>query len=207
MTMRLQEVHPALVHFPITLLPLAVGADLLGRVTGSESLREVGRHAMPLAAAGTGLAALAGLVAQQEVKAEGPAHDVLITHRNLNLGLLGATTALAAWRWKREAPGAGYLALGLAGLGLMAYTAYLGGHMVYAHGVGVEAAGGLRAGGAPELTPDRAGEVAHRVLEDLRHGAAHTLEHIREGEIAPTLTDGGSESSEGGAPSTSTGAQ
>lgn len=185
MAMRLQEIHPALVHFPITLLPVALGADLLGRATGSEPLTETGRRLMPLAA---GAAALFGLVAQEEVKAEGQTHDMLVTHRNLNLGLVGLATAMAAWRARAERPSAAYLAL--AGLGVMSYAAYLGGHMVYEHGPGVRPAGGLRDGGAPALTPGSAGEATRRTLADVRHGATHATEHIREGNIAPALTGG-----------------
>lgn len=188
MAMRLQEVHPALVHAPITLLPLAVGADLLGRATGNESLMEAGRRVMPLAAAGAALAAAFGLVAQEAVRTEGPTHDILVTHRNLNLGLVGVAAAMAAWRTRNARPSAAYLTLGLLGVGTMAYTAYLGGHMVYEHGVGVAAAGGLREEHAPELTPNRTGDIARIALEDLRDGAAHTAEHVRQGEIVPALT-------------------
>ena len=187
MAMRLQEVHPALVHAPITLFPLAVGADLLGRATGNEFLLETGRRVMPLAAAAAAVAAVFGLVAQEAVKTEGPTHDMLITHRNLNLGFVGVAAAMAAWRTRHDRPSAVYLALGLLGIGTMTYTAYLGGHMVYEHGVGVKAAGGLREEHAPELAPDRLGEAARTVIADLRHGTAHAAEHIGQGEIAPTL--------------------
>ena len=189
MSMRLQEVHPSLVHFPITLLPLALGADLLGRATGSESLATAGRRLMPLAAGSAAVAAVFGLVAQEEVKAEGPARDMLVTHRNLNLALTGVAAAMALWRARRERPSAGYLALGLAGLGVMSYTAYLGGHMVYEHGVGVEAAGGVREGGAPELVPDRAVEIARATMADVRDGAAGTVDDLRRGDVVPELAE------------------
>ncbi|HWC55794.1 MAG TPA: DUF2231 domain-containing protein, partial [Sphingomicrobium sp.] len=76
MAMKLHELHPSLVHFPLALLPLSIGADLLGRVTGSESLLDLGRRTMPLAAAGGLVAGVAGLMAQTEVKAEGGAMDL-----------------------------------------------------------------------------------------------------------------------------------
>ena len=46
MAIRLQQMHPALVHFPIALLPLSIGADLLGCVTGSTSLHSFGQKAI-----------------------------------------------------------------------------------------------------------------------------------------------------------------
>ena len=188
MAMRLQEVHPALVHAPITLLPLAVGTDLLGRATGNESLMESGRRIMPLAAASAAVAAIFGIVAQEGVRRHGPTHDMLVTHRNLNLGLVAVATAMAAWRSTQGRPSVAYLALGILGIGTMTYSAYLGGHMVYEHGLGVAAAGGLREERAPELTSDRMGDVARTALENLRDGAAHAVEHVRHGEIVPALT-------------------
>ena len=187
MAMRLSEVHPALVHFPLTLLPVSIGADLLGRLTGSETLQEIGRATMPFAVAAAAVAGAAGLVAQQEVKAEGEALDALITHRNINLTMVGIGALLAAWRVKQEQPSAAYLALGLAGLGALTYSAYLGGHMVYELGVGVKAADGLRPEGSPELTVANAREVGRRVVADVEEAIPLTLEEVRDGKIAPAL--------------------
>ena len=190
MAVRLNEVHPSIVHYPIALIPVAVAADLLGRVTGSRALAETGRTLMPVAAASAALAAATGLVAQEEAKAEGRAHDILVTHRNLNLSLTALTTALATWRWAEEEASPGYLALALAGIGALSYSAYLGGKMVYEHGVGVRPADGLRAGDSPELTPGHAREVARRVVEDVERGIPHAIDDVRHGDVLPALRDG-----------------
>ena len=187
MAVRLQEVHPSIVHYPLALLPAAVAADLLGRVTGSETLRGIGRVLMPVAAASAAVSAVTGLVAQEEVAAEGVAQDLLVTHRNLNISLVTLSTALAAWRLRSERPSAGYLALALAGLGAMSYSAYLGGKMVYEHGVGVKPAHGLRDGDSPELLPRTAGEVARRVGTDIERGVAHALDDLRTRDPLPAL--------------------
>jgi uncharacterized membrane protein len=50
MAVRLNEIHPSLVHFPIALMPAAVGADLLANATDSDRLAEAGRVLMPIAA-------------------------------------------------------------------------------------------------------------------------------------------------------------
>lgn len=71
MSMRLHEIHPATVHAPITLLPLSLAADALGRLTRSDDLLELGRRTMPLAAAGAVVAGLAGLVAQEAASVPG----------------------------------------------------------------------------------------------------------------------------------------
>lgn len=188
MSMRLQEIHPALVHFPIALLPVSLGADALGWLTGSDTLLQMGRRTMPLAAASAALAGAFGLVAQEAVEVGSQTHDYLVTHRNLNLGLIGLTAAMAADRARRDHPNLAYLLVGAAGIAAMTYSAYLGGHMVYEHGVGVAGAGGLREDKAPEIRTDNLPEVAQVAREHLVHGTAHALKHLKEGEIAPLLT-------------------
>ncbi len=184
---RLQELHPSIVHFPIAVLPIALGADLLGRLTGSRALSEVGRVLMPVAAAGAAVSAATGLIAQQEVNAGGVAGDILVTHRNLNLSLTAITALMAARRWSEDEAGVGYLALGLAGLGALSYSAYLGGKMVYEHGVGVKPADGLAHGDSPALSPSEAPSAARRALNDLRDGAAVAVADVKAGRIAPAI--------------------
>lgn len=187
MAVRLQEIHPSVVHYPIALLPTAIGADLLARVTGSEELGTVGKWLMPFAAGTAALAAVAGLVAQEEVKAEGHGAEMLRTHRTLNQGLVLAGAALAAWRMRSERAHPGYLALGLAAIGAMGYSAYLGGKMVYEHGLGVKPARGLRRGDSPELMPGTLREAGRRTAEDLVAGTRHVIEDVRRGDLLPAV--------------------
>jgi len=190
MPMRLQELHPSLVHFPIAFLPIAIGADLLGRLTGSRALFNLGKAAIGVAAAGAATAATTGLIAQQEVNADGQALDMLITHRNLNLAATVVATAMATWRTAAERPSAPYLALGLASVGLVTYTAYLGGHMVYHFGVGVQPADGIAHGHAPALTATDAWYVTKHAAADLKQAAALTAKEVGEGKLAPSLKRG-----------------
>ena len=97
MAMRLQEIHPSLVHYPLAFLPLSIGADLLARSTGNRTFAELGRYAMALAAGSAAVAAVAGLAAQEEVDVEegSEAYEMLVTHRNMNLTLVGAATGMA----------------------------------------------------------------------------------------------------------------
>jgi uncharacterized membrane protein len=185
MSMRLQEVHPSLVHYPLALLPTSLTADLIGRVTGSPALLELGRQTMPLAAASGALAGVFGLVAQESVKTDDRTTDLLITHRNLNLAVVTVLTALSAKRARVKEPGWGYLAAGFAALATVAYSAYLGGHMVYEHGVGVSEAGGLQEERAPEITAGNLGRVARLTGENLGSGLRHTVEEVGRGELAP----------------------
>src|SRR5690625_7478094 len=92
------------------------------------------------------LAGLAGLIAQEEVNVSGKTMDMLITHRNLNLIGVGAVTALAIRRAREKEPSVPYLIAGGLALATIAYSSYIGGALVYRHGVGVEPAGGLWSG-------------------------------------------------------------
>lgn len=187
MAIGLQELHPATVHVPIALLPLSLAADALGRVTGDYALLEMGRRTMPLAAAGAVTAAAFGLVAQEAVRAEGQAHDLLVTHRTLNAGLVGVTAALAVHRMRTRRPGLGYLLTGLAALGVMGYSAWIGGRMAYAHGLGVKLAGGLNEERAPEVTLGNAREAARVAAGNLARAARGAAREAARGEVAPIL--------------------
>ena len=191
MGMRLHEIHPAIVHFPIALLPTALGADALGRASGNAALMGMGRRAMALTAVSAAISGVAGLIAQEEVRAEGRARDLLITHRNLNIVFTTKTAALALKRSRRSRPSRGYLAVGLAALGLVSYTGYIGSHMVYEYGVGVKEAGGIPEGASPELEPGNMGDVARRAAGDIRQGLARAAQEIANGELVPALTRGG----------------
>lgn len=192
MPMRLQEIHPSLVHYPLALLPLAVGADMLAEATDDDGLREVGRIGMAIAAGSAALAGLAGLIAQEEVDVEPgtEAYDMLATHRTINVGAVIGAAAMAAWRWRERRASPAYLAMGAASLGAVAYSAYLGGKMVYEHGLGVEAAGGLRdeERPVPELTRRDAGRALRYAAGDVARGARHAFGQMRRGDVAPMLT-------------------
>lgn len=192
MAMKLHELHPSLVHFPLALLPLSIGADLLGRVTGNESLLDLGRRTMPLAAAGGLVAGVAGLMAQTEVKAEGGAMDLLKTHRTLNLGLVAIAGAMAAQRSRSGKPSAAYIGLGLAGIAAMTYSAYLGGEMVYRDGVGIEAADGVRKRPrVPELSRKEARRVLRTAATDTAKGIQLTATESAKGDLVPSLINRG----------------
>lgn len=187
MPIGLQEMHPAVVHFPIAFLPLSLGADALGRLTGDYAFLEMGRRTMPLAAASAVNAAVFGLIAQEAVHAQGQAHDLLVTHRTLNAGLVALTTALAARRLRTHRPGMGYLAVGLAALGVMGYSAYVGGRMAYAHGVGVKPAGGLNEARGPEIGLGNVDEGARAAAANLSDGVGGAAREYAAGELAPAF--------------------
>ena len=160
MAMRLHELHPMMTHFPIALLPTTLGIDLAAHITENEDLEALGRVTITGAAATSILAAAAGLVAEQEVQGNPRAQSMLRTHKTLNLAGGAVTSAMSAYRIAKPRPGWGYMAVGVANLGLVAYSAYLGGRMVYGEGMGVESADGLRRDRSPEIRP---GNLTHAI--------------------------------------------
>lgn len=182
---RLHEVHPMLAHFPLVLVPLAFVTDLLGRITGNHRLMKFGRGTMPVAAA-TGIATLASGLAAQPAVNVGDAHDLLTTHRNLNAALVGLVGIMAVMRWRQNSPGTGYLLAGTAVMAGMGYTAYLGGKMVYDHGVGV-APDGVNEERSPPIRFSRLAETTQVAVANIRDAAKHVIKHIKRGDLAPAL--------------------
>lgn len=187
MALGLQEMHPALVHFPIALLPLAVGADAVGSLTGNQSAFSFGQKAVCVAAVGAVASAVTGLIAGEEVNVEGPSQDALMTHRNLNFTATVVAIGMALWRVKHRRPTAAYLGIGAAGVGVLAYTAYLGGKLVYHVGVGVEPAHGVYRPDAPTLRTGQIGPFIKAAGTDLVHGVEHMVEEVAKGKLVPTI--------------------
>lgn len=188
MALRLEELHPTLVHFPLGLVPLAVAADWIATMRDDDALHEAARVAIRVAAVGAVAAASTGLIAGEEVN-EGSAHDLLSTHRNLNAAATVTTLAMASWRSRHDRPGPVYLAVGLAAVGLLGYSAYLGGKMVYAHGVAVQPAGGVSRPEAPTMRVGRLRAFATAALVDLVNGVRHMVQELASGKLVPHLTN------------------
>ena len=187
MAIHLQEMHPALVHLPIALLPLAVGADMAGSMTGNQSVLSFGQKAICIAAAGAVASAVTGLIAGEEVNVKGASQDMLITHRNLNFIATVVATGMAIWRVNHRKPTAAYLGIGAAGVGILAFTAYLGGKLVYDVGVGVEPAHGVYRSDAPALKSGQVGAFVKTAGTDLAHGVQHMVEEVGKGRLIPTI--------------------
>jgi uncharacterized membrane protein len=187
MALHLQELHPALVHLPVALLPLAVGSDLIGAITGRPAFRTFGRRAIGLAALGAVGAVVTGLIAGEEVNVEGRERDMLMTHRNLNVTAMAVALAMATWRRKHDAPAPGYLLAGLAGIGVVSYTAYIGGQLVYVHGVGVDPAKGVWRSDAPQLRRNQWWAFLRDAIVDVWHGIRHMGEELAQGKVVPAL--------------------
>ncbi|MFP2962281.1 DUF2231 domain-containing protein [Myxococcus sp. 1LA] len=134
--MMLHELHPALVHMPLALLPTAAVADLISVSTGDNAWARVARRIWVAGTVGGIFAGVAGLAASQEVRLDAPrARDMTFVHGLGNATVLLGALGVTVWRLRRE-PSSATVALGLGACGLALYTATLGGKLVYELGVG-----------------------------------------------------------------------
>ena len=148
----LPNLHPAIVHLPLALLPAAILFDLAGLVRPTWTwLERGGAFLLILAALGAAAAVVAGEQAEEGLGPLPPAaHEVVHAHEDTGKKALVGCAALAIARLllsirDRDRPRLTALFLRVlllvaAGgtLLLMVRTADLGGQLVYRHGVGVD---------------------------------------------------------------------
>ncbi len=167
MPLRTHELHPSLVHAPLTLLPLTAFVDLAAALRPRDRRLDRLGHRLWWVTAGTGLAAgLAGMAASQEVGVEDDrVRDMMFLHGLGNFGLVLAAFGMASFRGGHPSNLTGAMT-GLLASGAAIYTAYLGGQLVYAHGTGVKTVD-PHAADAPLLF---SGEGAARLATDAARG-------------------------------------
>lgn len=133
--------HPALVHFPLGLLILSLILDIASYVAlASNNLVRASFYAMTMGVAFGILAALAGLVDRSDIRLDHPARKTANIHMTLNLtaiGLFGINLMLRAGQTGLDSTPLPFLLLSLVGVGIILYSGYLGGTMVYDDGIGV----------------------------------------------------------------------
>jgi len=137
MAMHIHELHAASTHAPLVILPAAALVDLAAAVSGDRGQAALGRKLWWLGVGAGALAGVAGLAASQEIRADDArSEDMMWLHGAANFAIVLGATGIALWRTFRR-PSVGAAAIGLGACTAALYTAYLGGEMVYAHGVGV----------------------------------------------------------------------
>jgi uncharacterized membrane protein len=133
--------HPQLITMPAGLLPFSLLLDILYLKTGRHSYAEAAYYTMVGGFVGGLAAGAAGAADYLTIPPESPAKKTADTHAAMNLGLLALTGLNLCLRSGRRKSGAGPALLSLVGnLGLFV-SAWLGGHLVYEHGMRVRPAG------------------------------------------------------------------
>lgn len=136
--------HPIVNHFTIALFVLVVLLDILGRITKKEYFHTAAWVNLIFGAISGVLSLITGLLAEANVPHREAAHEIMETHETLGFIIVGAILILFVWRLilKGQFPTKAmilYLLIGLAGAGVMIRSAFLGGELVFVHGIAVEA--------------------------------------------------------------------
>jgi uncharacterized membrane protein len=165
----LPNVHPLLVHFPIALLTSFFLLDLLGSLMKRQEIRRTASWFLYLGAALSLFTVAAGLIAAGSVPHGDDVHEIMEHHEHLAITVLSLASALSVWRWigKGVIEGAAnrlHLLLAAILTGLLAFTADLGGLMVYKFGVGVAAANQINLPAAHQHQHSE--ELGHKQADD-----------------------------------------
>jgi uncharacterized membrane protein len=133
--------HPQLITMPAGLLPFSLLLDILYLKTGRHSYAEAAYYTMVGGFVGGLAAGAAGAADYLTIPSDAPAKKTADTHAAMNIGLLALTGLNLCLRSGRRKSGPGPALLSLVGnLGLFV-SAWLGGHLVYEHGMRVRPAG------------------------------------------------------------------
>lgn len=138
----LPNLHPAATHFPIALGITASLLLLVGKFRPANSeLTATGRLLVSLAALSALFAVALGWQAFMTVDHDAAGHRVMIEHRNWAMAASAGLILVALWdilrQRKNQLAHALLLPAMLALSGMLGYIGWLGGEMVYRHGIGV----------------------------------------------------------------------
>jgi uncharacterized membrane protein len=135
--------HPAIVHFPIALSLVALLFEVLARHPRARALEPSAAVMMALAALGSVAAVLSGNAAHDEAVVPSAVVPLIERHEEIGEIAMWLLLAVAAvrlaltWRgWFKGIVPWAYLALAAAAAGVVGYNGYLGGKMVFDHGLG-----------------------------------------------------------------------
>ncbi len=174
------HLHPIVIHFPLALLLSGGLFSLASRLIRHEETRNAfqvaGAWNFRIGALFLLPALLTGWAAYQTVAHDTPSHAAMTLHRNWALATGVVVFGVAVWRGRgKDWPSGWSTWIGLIlGLVLLGVTGYLGGTLVYRHGLGVQSLP------APEGKAHSHGSDGHG------HGEA---EHDRQEPKAPLPDD------------------
>jgi uncharacterized membrane protein len=136
--------HPAVVHVPTGLWPAAVIFDILSHIMGDPVATNVmvrlAFWSLLVGLVTVLVAAPTGLADWWEIKKERPAYTIGLIHAGLNVLVAVIVLVSVVLRWgdtHQPATGVWPMVLAIVGVLILSVSGYLGGLMVYEHGIGV----------------------------------------------------------------------
>lgn len=143
----LHLIHPAIVHVSVAFLVVGGLVEVGGVLARRESPTRFGGWLVGIGTASLVVTVVTGYLAANTVAVPDEARGLLGAHERNGWILLGLFLLALFWKaWHRGEVGSGrtiYVLVLLAGIVLTAYSAFLGGKLVYRHGVGVGDSGAL----------------------------------------------------------------
>ncbi len=133
--------HPVFVHFSAAFLVAGGICEAWGQVGGRPRLRAFGTTLVVVGTISLIPTIVTGFLASNTVELPQAATEVVSDHERTGIAILSVFLCVLLWKgWTGgEIPHAHrwlYAALLLVGVALVAYGAFLGGELVYRHGVG-----------------------------------------------------------------------
>lgn len=148
-------IHPMLVAFPIGLWIFSLASDVMYLIKWGAVWSDVSYYAMAGGLVGALVAAVPGLIDLLSIT-EPKIKKIGIWHMCVNLAVV-ALFAVNLWLRTVAGPGANApIWLSVIGVVLLGVSGWLGGEMVYVHGVAVSQQANMTAGSAERSAPKRA---------------------------------------------------
>src|SRR5687768_946270 len=137
------ELHPAIVHFPISLLTIAALFAVISLFTKKEFFKAFAFWNLLLGVIGTIAAVLTGLMEEQTLVHNDAIHEILEKHKMNGFAILVLSFTLLTWFLVRKNKfrkneyilWVFFLVISTA---MIFYQGYLGGRMVFGEGAGVK---------------------------------------------------------------------
>jgi uncharacterized membrane protein len=136
-------IHPAMVHFPIALITIALLYELLNFIVRKKEFEIVSKWVLLFGAIGAVFAVISGLLAETSAEHTEAAHQIIEMHKLIGILVTITAIILSAWRifvketlfYKYRII---YVVLFILVFIFMGIGASLGGKLVYEYGVGVK---------------------------------------------------------------------
>ena len=131
-------IHPMLVVFPLGLLSTSVIFDIIGLIGDSQRFHMVAFYMLTAGIIGGLIAAIFGLIDWMAIPSGTAAKRIGVVHGLANVVMLSVFIIGGFLRGEIDNPATMAVVLDVVALGIGTFSGWLGGDLVYRHGIGVE---------------------------------------------------------------------